>query len=485
MRLSQLGAFPRSISQLALYSRLFDGPLQHSDFTTFLTSRAPYQTLDVESADFHYISNLCLLHLPLHSAASCCSHFKKTSTIMSEYLWNVTEHIIPASHIRGYSRGVRNDQTDHVRLSVKQYVPKGREPKHGDPTLIIAHGIGSGKEDYEPLLDDMLIQGIPIRSAWGTDAAHLGQSYLLNEHIIGDEPHWLDPARDIIQMINHFQKEMPPPMYGIGQSWGCVNMLMVSHFHSRLLTGMVLMEAPFENAPWDQVPSMYHRMALSAGRRDSWPSREAARKSMLKGPHYSTFDPRAFDRVIKYNLRDMPTPKYPERVTLTAPKAQEVYSLGRLDPPLPGYDAAPDYKTRPDYTVIVPGIYRGENKKIRQVLPDIRIPVLYLFGTRSHSIGASKWPNQIHLTGTGDEGGGGFASGQVKSACVEGAGHALPMEMPGKVAKMIALWLGPQLEMWKVEEKRVRGGPGFGCTAALSPGWVARMSAPRVFLAKL
>ncbi|KAL2046296.1 hypothetical protein N7G274_001743 [Stereocaulon virgatum] len=403
---------------------------------------------------------------------------------MSENLWHVIEYIIPGSHIRGYRRGVRHDQTDHVRLSIKQYIPKARKPNHGDPTLIIAHGIGSGKENHEPLLDDILGYGIPVRTAWAIDAAHLGQSYLLNEVIIGDEPHWLDPARDIIQMINHFQKDMPPPIYGIGQSWGCVNVLMISHFHPRLLAGMVLMEAPFENAPWDQVPSMYHRMALSARRRNSWPSREAARKYMLRSPYYSAFDPRALDRVIKHDLRDMPTPEHPQRVILTAPKAQEVYSLGRPDPPLPGHDAAPDYKSRPGYTVIVPGIYRGENKHIRRVLPDIKIPVLYLFGTRSHSIGASKWPNQIHLTGIGDEGGGGSITGQVKTAYVEGAGHALPMEKPAKCAELITSWLRPELEKWKEEDKRVKEGPSFEYTAELSPGWLQRIPVPKV-LSKL
>ena len=404
---------------------------------------------------------------------------------MSENLWNVTEYVIPGFHVRGYSRGVRHDQTDHIRLSIKRYIPKSCKPNHGDPTLIVAHGIGSGKEDYEPLLDDILGCGIPVRAAWGIDAAHLGQSYLLNEDIIGDEPHWLDPARDIIQMINHFQKYMPPPIYGIGQSWGCVNMLMVSHLHPRLLAGMVLMEAPFENAPWNQVPSMYQRMGLCARRRDSWPYREAARKSMLKGPYYSAFDPRAFDRVIKYDLRDMPTPEHPQRVILTSPKAQEVYSLGRLDPPLPGYDVAPDYATRPEYTVVVPGIYRGENKHIRRVLPDIRIPVLYLFGTRSDSIGASKWPNQIDLTGIGDEGGGGFISGQVKTGYVEGGGHALPMENPTKCAELFTSWLRPELEKWKEEDSRVKAGPTFEYTARLNPGWIERMPVPKVIMSKL
>jgi len=121
---------------------------------------------------------------------------------MSEDQWTVTEHIISASHIRGFTRGIRDEQNGHLRLSVKQYTPKADT---GYVSLFVAHGVGSSKELYEPLLDDLLSQGLPIRSAWSLDVAHHGQSYLLNEAIIGDEPHWLDSVRDMLHTVNHFQ----------------------------------------------------------------------------------------------------------------------------------------------------------------------------------------------------------------------------------------------------------------------------------------
>ena len=97
---------------------------------------------------------------------------------MSEYIYNITAHVIPASHIGGYPRGVRDGgRSAQLRLAVKQYVPKG---KPGSITLLIAHGVGSSKESYEPLLDDLFSQGLPIRSAWSIDVAHHGQSYRLN-----------------------------------------------------------------------------------------------------------------------------------------------------------------------------------------------------------------------------------------------------------------------------------------------------------------
>ena len=129
---------------------------------------------------------------------------------MSEHLWNVTNHIVPASHIRGFKRGIRDEGPEYqLRLSVNQYTPKTKEP--GIITLILAHGIGSSEELYEPLFDELLARNLPIRSAWSIDAAHHGYSYLLNESIIGDEPHWLNPMRDYLHVVNHFQTQMPPP----------------------------------------------------------------------------------------------------------------------------------------------------------------------------------------------------------------------------------------------------------------------------------
>ena len=399
---------------------------------------------------------------------------------MSEHLWTTTEHVVPASHIRGFSRGVRDEQNSHLRLSVKQYVPKA---KSGHITLLIAHGIGSSKESYEPLLDDILNQGLPIRSAWSIDVAHHGQSYLLNETIIGDEPHWLDPARDFLHVVNHFQSQMPAPIYGIGQSWGCVNILMMSHFHHRLFAGMIFMEPVFENgrglkqrgkaAPPKDSEARIARLAM---RRDRWPSRAEARMKFQRNPYFADYDPRVFERVIRYDLRDQATPENPHAVTLTTPKAQEVYSFGRPDPPFPGYEAAPDYKTRSPETKLITGFYRGEATPIKRALAEALSPILYLWGTDS-DIGNTPYPQlMIDQTGVGNEGGGGSKSGQVKSVYIEGADHVIPFKMPGKAAAAIAEWLRIEVRRWDEEAtKRKKDQPPFD-PGVLNPLWMERFS---------
>jgi len=398
---------------------------------------------------------------------------------MSEDLWTVTEHVISASHIRGFPRGVRDEQKGNLRLSVKQYT---RRVDPGYVSLIVAHGIGSSKELYEPLLDEILRQGLPIRSAWSVDVAHHGQSYLLNEAIIGDEPHWLDSARDMLHVVNHFQAQMPPPIYGIGQSWGCCNILMMSSFHSRLFAGMIMMEPTFETGfqlqPYGQTAPWKHseaRPVLLARRRDVWPSRNGARVRLRKNPYYAKYDPRVFERFVKYSLRDRPTPEHPDAVTLTTPKAQDVYTFCRPDPPFPGFTPAPDYKNRSDETILVPGFYRAEITHIKRALREIYPPILYLWGTIS-DIGNSAYSQRIiDQTGVGGGGGGGALAGQVVSRYIEGADHLIPYKFPEKAAEAITDWLRVELEKWNEEVKRQREQPPFN-SGVLNPLWLERFS---------
>lgn len=400
---------------------------------------------------------------------------------MSAHLFNITSHIIPASHIRGFSRGIQDEQNGHLRLSLKHYLPKGREAKPGDPTLILAHGIGSSKESYEPFLDELLAY-LPIRGAWACDVSNHGESYLLNEDIIGNEPHWLDSARDMLHMVNTFAAQMPPPIYGIGQSWGCNNIVYMSHFHQRLFAGMTLIEPVFgtgfrfqSNVAKRPAEDSQHRIALLAKRRDTWASREEAAAKLRATPYYAVFDPRVFERVVKYDLRDMPTQQHPYAVTLTTPKAQEVYNYARPDPPFPGYEAAPDHKTRPDDTVVVPGFYKGEVKHSKRILHHIQPPLLLLWGSES-DIGNSAYAQTVvDQAGLGDEGNGGVASGKVQSKYVKGAYHAIHLEMPGKVAEEISEWLEKELETWQEKTRKKEQQPSFN-PGVLNPLWLERLS---------
>jgi len=385
---------------------------------------------------------------------------------MSSLLWNVNEHIIKASHIRGFARGIQDETAGGLRLAVKQYLPlSNRNPRVDDISIIFAHGVGSSKESYEPFFDDLLQSGLRIRAIWAADAAHQGASYILNEEIIGDEPSFCDVSRDFTYMINHFQDLMPSPLVGMGQSAGSLVILDIAVKHPRLFAGLVLMEPtvkPSSNQPSD-LGNIYAYMAvLSAKRKDTWQSREAARKSLKRTAVYGRYDPRAFDRMIEFDLRDLPksSTSLEPSVTLTTPKAMEVYTYLRADPPLPGYPQSPEYATEDGDSFIATGFYRPELPPLNTALPSVYPSTLYVWGQESPLASTLAPRICLETTGSGRGGRGGSKSGQVQEAWVEGAAHFVPLEKPAVTAQLIAPWLKTELSRWdKEREKRISEPP--------------------------
>lgn len=84
------------------------------------------------------------------------------------------------------------------------------------------------KELYEPLWDEILAranqQGFSIRSIWIADVAFQGDSGVLNERLLGNDPGWHDHARDLLNLINIKRDQMPRPIVGIGHSFGGNNL---------------------------------------------------------------------------------------------------------------------------------------------------------------------------------------------------------------------------------------------------------------------
>ena len=403
---------------------------------------------------------------------------------MSIEYWTIKEHIIPASHLRGFSRGVKDERTAHLRLVVKQYVPKGRQGDQSNAmTVIMAHGVGSSKESYEPFFDELLHCGLPIRAVWAMDVAHHGASYVLNEDAIGDEPHWSDSSRDMFQMVNHFQEQMLPPIVGIAQSWGAAAISMLAVWHPRLFSAIVLME-PMFGLPYrpdvedeDRVNMEIRRtIQLVVNRKDTWPSREAARKHLHANPYYGSFDPRVFERVIQHDLRDIASgSENSSAVTLTTPKTMELYTILRADPPLPGFPEAPDYRTRTANDVIVPGFYRGERSYIIETLQYLLPPTLFLWGKLSGYANSDYSNHLLRRTGIGLGGSGGFALGKVTEAILQGAHHPIPLEKPAAAAHIIVPWLNKQISVWKQEvETRQKEAPF--AVKSFAQEWVSRVS---------
>lgn len=297
-------------------------------------------------------------------------------------------------------------------------------------------------------------------------------------------------------MVNTFRDQMPRPLIGVGHSMGGCQLTNLSLMHPRLFETLVLVDPVIQRQV--SVSGNVTPAHASARRRDRWPSREDAAKSMLKSKFYQSWDPRVFDRWIQYGLRDLPTNLYPDsaaspgplpaavstdpsttpapptprEVTLTTTKHQEVMTFLRPNFPFrAGIDTEPasaefteqnpaavNRRTHPDLvacpTPQAP-FYRGESMLVFRQLPFLRPSVLYIFGSLSFlTLDPAQIAEKMELTGTGPGGSGGAKEGRVANVMVQGAGHLIPMEKVEESAQHVASWVGKEMARFWDGEKR-------------------------------
>ena len=382
--------------------------------------------------------------------------------------FRVVEHKIPGQHVREYAQATAHSQEDVLYLSVKQYIPLDNpSPKPGDVTIIGAHANAFPKELFEPLWEDLLSRanaaGWRIRSIWVADVAHQGQSSVLNEESLGNEPHWHDHSRDLLHLINLKRDEMPRPIIGVGHSMGGNQLALLSLMHPRLLSSLILLDPVIQEISAEIDPDNPRRnlAQLSSFRRTLWPSREEAATSFAKSAFYKPWDPRVLRRWMEFGLRDVPTPLHPDAhapaVTLATTPAQEVFTYLRPNYEAYGVNGNPvNRATHADLDVsrerLYP-FYRAEAPSIYKRLPELRPSVLYIFGETSAVSSSETDEKKVARTGTGVGGSGGAAEGRVKGVTLPNVGHLVPMEDVGGTADAMAEWIVGEVVRFREEER--------------------------------
>lgn len=199
-------------------------------------------------------------------------------------------------------------------------------------------------------------------------------------------------------------------------------------------------------------PSKPYALA-STYRRDLWPSRQDAAQAFQNSKVYQRWDPRVLSKWVAYGLREIPQPPdsnlsgaYGTLVTLTTPKAQEVFTFLR-----PKYEDSKRPRENEslhsdEYAVDVEDypFYRPEPAKIFRQLPELRPSVLYVFGETSDLSSAEAREQKLKLTGTGVGGSGGALKGHVKEQLLS-CGHLVPMECVTECAETIAAFVTEEL----------------------------------------
>ncbi|KAH9828877.1 toxin biosynthesis protein [Teratosphaeria destructans] len=380
------------------------------------------------------------------------------------------EHVIPASHIRQFSRATSTTQEADLQLAIKQYRPLQRPPQPGDVTILACHSNGSPRELYEPMWDALFDYSqqpnakFGIRGIWCMDVVNHGESARLNTGKIGNEPSWHDFARDYLQMVNHFRHDIPRPIVGFGHSMGGTVIMDLALMHPRLMTSIVTFEP---SAARSQAGGSWPGAASITSRRDKWPSRQAAVDHFSKSPVHRQWDSKVLELYLEHGLIDLPAEaeREPGPAALKTPKHQEAVNFARAAWPK-FRDQQPtsetvqfDRQSHPEAIAVpnAPGnpMYRPEMTKTFEQLPSLRPSCLYVYGSKSvfSSSKPEKRREKLQATGVGSGGSGGVEEGRVKESEIEGGTHWAPFEKPAEVAGQMGIWLDQEIELWRVSEE--------------------------------
>ena len=307
-----------------------------------------------------------------------------------------------------------------------------------------------------------------MRSIWIADVAQQGQSGIVNEDLLGNDPCWNDHPRDLLGLINAKRKEMPRPIIGIGHSMGGSHLVNVALMHPRLFTTLILLDPVIQTQSSAPPESGETPALLSTFRRDKWPSRAVAAAGYQKSKFYQQWDPRVIKRQVEFGLRDLPTAIYPEEVpeggekpvTLATTRHQEVFTFLRPNYEGSGFRGkAVDRRKQPD---VHPGLdtiypfYRPEVPTVFFRLPELRPSVLYIFGETSYLSTPDAIEARLSTTGIGIGGSGGRQDGRVKDVTLKGIGHLVAMEAVEQCADAASEWIGSEMKRWRVGEEEHR-----------------------------
>lgn len=264
---------------------------------------------------------------------------------------------------------------------------------------------------------------------------------------------------------------MPRPLIGMGHSFGGAIIVNLAYMHPRLFSALVIIDPVISRRAVLSGPFMPFKttMGASSARRDVWPSRAEAERSVRRNKFYASWDPRAVDKLVEYGYRECPTALYPDRkdgeVTLTTTKHMECFTyyrpmnLGPRDPATGkrAYErsAVPDAGIYADEYPNFPW-YQAAPPQTASRLGELRPGVLWITGKDSTVCTPETNKERMESTGYGWGGSGGAKAGMVKEFVIEGTGHLVAMEKPKAVASQAGVYISQEMARWRREEEVYR-----------------------------
>ena len=248
------------------------------------------------------------------------------------------------------------------------------------PLLAFSHATGFCRDVWEPVIDEARLQGIAGPMVSWDHRAHGGS----------DKPplpiDWWDTARDALAVLAGASQ----PVIGVGHSMGAAALLMAEILAPGTFAAIVAIVPIVFPPPYQPID--HHPLVQSAlRRRPSFASHQEALSNFASKAVFSGWDARALEAYVNGGLRSEG-----EEWVLACP---------------PEYEAA--------FFAAAP--LHGAWDRLGEITPPVRV----VAGRDSDSHPADFAAAQASRLGNGT------------LEVVEGSGHFLPMEQPGRVAEII------------------------------------------------
>ncbi|KAJ7799995.1 alpha/beta-hydrolase [Mycena olivaceomarginata] len=205
-----------------------------------------------------------------------------------------------------------------LRVAAKRYRYTGRITRDGI-TLVMLHGLGMHKEQWEPILEKLFtLQSekstfYRIREAWSLDWQNHGESAVLNEEALKDDPK--SASLDLWgRAIAHFLTSglvTGHRLVGIGYSFGAVGLLLSTRgFQKCPYEGIILVEPCMADedtwaANHDELHAAFGMVNNAVKhRRNVWVSKREAHQYFMGRFPWNAWDSRIVALFVEHALKD-------------------------------------------------------------------------------------------------------------------------------------------------------------------------------------
>ncbi|KAL4255131.1 AB hydrolase superfamily protein [Pleurotus pulmonarius] len=204
-----------------------------------------------------------------------------------------------------------------------QYTPEPEYSRDDGLTLILFHAMNLHKETFHGLvarvLEDPTINsegGVKIKDIWCIDNPNHGLSALLNAQLLGTDERkdkwgameYSRAAHALLSATSHGVDFRKRNIVGAAHSAGATSLMLLETLlpPSINIVSFVLLEPgllPPQHHSSKSLPQLFAKMALA--KRNTWPTREAAKKDLRGKAAYRAWDEEVFGLFIKYALKEV------------------------------------------------------------------------------------------------------------------------------------------------------------------------------------